>query len=86
MTGTKGKRRLPHRGAPNNPAQFAPAFLKARLGGFEKDMRICLKGIRSGTRTGITHAYFPALTTCSVCWSTLRVSMWVASMGWGKRR
>ncbi len=27
-------------------------------------MRICLKGIQSDTRLGLTHAYFPALTTC----------------------
>ena len=61
MTATKNKRRLPHRAAPNNPAR---AFLKARLSSFEKDMRICLKGIQSDTRLGPTHAYFPALTTC----------------------
>lgn len=64
MTTTKGKRRLPHRGAPDNPAQFARDFLKARLSGFEKDMGICLTGIPSGTLSGLTHAYFPALTTC----------------------
>jgi hypothetical protein len=43
---------------------FAQAFLEARLSGFEKDMRICLTGVPSGTRFGLTHAYFPALTTC----------------------
>ena len=63
MPTTKNKRK-PHRGAPDNPAQFAGHFLKARLSSFEKDMGICLTGIPSGTRSGLTHAYFPALTTC----------------------
>jgi hypothetical protein len=58
------RRRLPHRGAPDDLAQFATSFLNARLGGFAKDMRICLAGIPSDTRQGLTHAYFPALTTC----------------------
>ncbi|KAF0167110.1 MAG: hypothetical protein FD157_272 [Rhodocyclaceae bacterium] len=64
MAGTKERRRALHRGAPNNPQQFASFFLKGRLRGFEKDMRICLTGIPSDTRQGLTHAYFPALTTC----------------------
>jgi hypothetical protein len=41
----KGRQsRLPHRGAPNDIPRFAEKFLKARLEGFEKDMRICLRG------------------------------------------
>ena len=56
--------RQPHRGAPNNISQFAPSFLKGRLRGFQKDMEICLKGIKSKERAGNTHAYFPALMTC----------------------
>lgn len=64
MISIKGERRLPHRGAPNNPAQFAQAFLKARLRGFEKDMHICLQGVQSKDRSGLTHAYFPALMNC----------------------
>jgi hypothetical protein len=32
--------------------------------GFEKDMRICLTGVTSLTRPGVTHAYFPALMAC----------------------
>lgn len=58
------KRRLPHRGAPNNKPEFARKFLQARLDGFEKDMGICLTGIPSKDRSGLTHAYFPALTAC----------------------
>lgn len=64
MSTTKDRRKLLHRGAPNNPAQFARAFLEARLRGFEKDMCICLKGIKSDDRPGLTHAYFPALMNC----------------------
>lgn len=64
MTITKNKRRLPHRGAANNPALFATDFLKSRLNGFKKDMGICLTGRPSEARSSLTHAYFPALTSC----------------------
>jgi hypothetical protein len=64
MNATKDRYRLLHRGAPDDPAQFAQAFLEARLRGFEKDMNICLKGVQSDDRPGPTHAYFPALTNC----------------------
>lgn len=64
MSTTKDRCRLLHRGAPDDPAKFARAFLEARLKGFEKDMRICLNGIQSEDRPGLTHAYFPALTNC----------------------
>ena len=50
-------------------ADFEQRFLEGRLQGFEKDMRICLRGTpRADGRRGNTHAYFPAL---SVCCSTL---------------
>ncbi len=58
---TKG---LPHRGAADNPARFARAFVRGRLRGFQKDIQICLTGIPSGARPGLTHAYFPALASC----------------------
>ena len=64
MTATKDTRRPPHRGAMNNFPQFAPAFVRGRLAGFEKDMRICLRGFQLDNGSGVTHAYFPALTTC----------------------
>lgn len=64
MSSTRDKRRLLHRGAPDDPAKFARAFLEARLGGFEKDMHICLQGVQSKDRRGLTHAYFPALMNC----------------------
>lgn len=57
------KRSLWHRGAGGDIAKFAPEFLKARLQGFEKDMRIYLTGRPSDDRAGLTHAYFPTLRT-----------------------
>ena len=54
----------PHRGAIDNPGEFAKRFVLARLAGFEKDIEICLAGIPSKTRPGLTHAYFPALGAC----------------------
>ena len=53
-----------HRGADGNTAKFAVSFIKDRLRGFEKDMRICLKPERAKDRAGFTHAYFPALMSC----------------------
>jgi len=53
-----------HRGAINDPAQFARRFIDGRLAGFEKDMKICLTPVKSKTRAGVTHAYFPALAAC----------------------
>jgi hypothetical protein len=35
------------------------------LGGFEKDIGICLTPVPSNARFGPTHAYFPALAACS---------------------
>jgi hypothetical protein len=65
MTSTKNEPqgRPLHRGAPTDMALFAKKFLSGRLGGFEKDIRICLTGTK--TNDGyVTHAYFPALGTC----------------------
>ena len=56
------EKRLPHRGQTNNLGGFAKNFVLGRLAGFEKDMEICLRPILSKTRSGDTHAYFPALT------------------------
>jgi hypothetical protein len=53
-----------HRGSPENIAEFAAKFIKGRLLGFSKDMRVCLTPIKSTTRDGLTHAYFPALAAC----------------------
>ncbi len=58
------KKRAPHRGLANDNGAFAKQFVLDRLVGFEKDMKICLRPIRSSTRAGDTHAYFPALTAC----------------------
>lgn len=55
-------KRLPHRGLINNPGAFAKKFVLDRLAGFEKDMEICLRPTPSKTRSGDTHAYFPAFT------------------------
>ncbi len=53
-----------HRGAVNNAPRFARRFIQGRVAGFEKDMQICLTPMQSKTRSGITHAYFPALGAC----------------------
>lgn len=58
------KKRAPHRGLANDNGAFAKQFVLDRLVGFEKDMKICLRPIRSSTRAADTHAYFPALTAC----------------------
>ena len=57
-------RRLPHRGSNGSMADFAGDFLQQRLKGFKKDMEICLTGVPSMDRPGMTHAYFPALMAC----------------------
>jgi hypothetical protein len=56
------EKRSPHRGLIDNPGGFAKQFVLDRLAGFSKDMEICLRPIPSKTRSGDTHAYFPALT------------------------
>lgn len=54
-----------HRGAGSDPAAFAQDFVRKRLTGFEKDMRICLTGVpHLDDPTRETHAYFPALMAC----------------------
>lgn len=53
-----------HRGAVNDLPSFAERFIRGRIAGFEKDMDICLTPTHSKTRSGATHAYFPALGTC----------------------
>lgn len=53
-----------HRGAHDSIAKFASAFVAARMVGFEKDMRICLRPSLAPTGTKKTHAYFPALAAC----------------------
>lgn len=53
-----------HRGANGDPKQFAQAFIAARIEGFKKDIDICLTGTPARHRSGLTHAYFPALMSC----------------------
>lgn len=50
-----------HRNAANDIPTFARHFLETRLGGYRKDMQICLTPVPSPSRAGVTHAYFPAL-------------------------
>lgn len=57
--------RVPHRGSGDDIGAFARHFVLSRLAGFQKDIQICLTPIPSQTRPGTTHAYFPALATCS---------------------
>ena len=53
------------RGSEGALAKFAPRFLRGRLDGFQKDMKICLTGIPDPKRRGKeTYAYFPALMAC----------------------
>ena len=60
------KYRKPHRGAGRDPSEFARAYVRARvIGGFSKDMRVCLRGMRTRSKArSFTHAYFPALAAC----------------------
>lgn len=54
-----------HRGAMGDPVLFATDFIQTRLGGFAKDMEICLAGVAiAGDASKLTHAYFPALMGC----------------------
>ena len=45
-----------HRGAGRDMGAFAASFVRARLGGFEKDMKICLTPIARGNGKDQTHA------------------------------
>lgn len=54
-----------HRGAGvAQPGRFAERFIRSRISGFDKDMRICLTPAKARGRSGKTHAYFPAPGTC----------------------
>lgn len=53
-----------HRDVVNDIGKFARKFIDGRLTGFDKDMKICLTPVQSKTRSGMTHAYFPALAAC----------------------
>jgi hypothetical protein len=44
---------------------FAVEFVRGRLAGFEKDMKICLTPAPRLDGKGNTHAYFPALAACT---------------------
>ena len=44
---------------------FAAAFVRGRMAGFEKDMRICLTPVLRANGAGKTYAYFPALSACT---------------------
>ena len=53
-----------HRDSNGDMLIFASRFILGRMAGFEKDMKICLTGVPSKTRSKITHAYFPTLMSC----------------------
>lgn len=53
------------RGASGDIGAFAAAFVRGRLVGFEKDMKICLTPVPRADGTGKTYAYFPALAACT---------------------
>lgn len=50
-----------HRDDSDDMASFAKKFLETRLGGYRKDMQICLTPAASLGRTGAKHAYFAGL-------------------------
>lgn len=60
----RNEKRRPHRGAVGDMPAFAARFLKGRMEGFSKDMRICLTGVSVQGQLESTHAYFPALAAC----------------------
>jgi len=43
---------------------FAPTFVRSRMEGFQKDIRICLRPIKHPWEPRATYAYFPALGLC----------------------
>lgn len=53
-----------HRGADADMAKFAERFIRSRVDGFDKDVRICLTPVAAKGRKGVSHAYFPALGAC----------------------
>jgi hypothetical protein len=53
------------RGADGDMGAFAAAFVRGRLAGFEKDIRICLSPVPHANGVGKTYAYFPALAACT---------------------
>jgi hypothetical protein len=53
-----------HRGAEHNVPVFAERFIRSRIAGFKKDVRICLTPAEASGGKGDTHAYFPALGAC----------------------
>lgn len=56
---------IAHRDAAGDMAAFAAAFVRGRIAGFEKDIRICLTPTERLDGSGVTHAYFPALAACT---------------------
>jgi hypothetical protein len=60
----KGSAAALHRHADGNAAAFAQRFIAGRLVGFNKDLKICLTGLKLNAQSEPTHAYFPALAAC----------------------
>ena len=53
-----------YKGSGGDIRKYADAYLKDRLRGFDKDVKICLTGVPTKESTALTHAYFPALMNC----------------------
>lgn len=60
----KKSRRILYKGSDGIIRKYAEPYLRDRLSGFDKDMKICLKGIPQPNSRELTHAYFPALMNC----------------------
>lgn len=56
--------RLPHLGTDGSKEAYAPAYVRARLASFQKDVRICLTATPLKGKSHKTYAYFPALAAC----------------------
>lgn len=61
---TEDRTTLLHRGSAEDMTVFATRFIKGRIEGFEKDMKICLTPMRVESSRDPTHAYLPALAAC----------------------
>lgn len=63
LTKKKAGRTL-YKGSGGDIRKYAEPYLRDRLKGFDKDMKVCLKGIPLPDSRDKTHAYFPALMNC----------------------
>lgn len=65
---------------------YGHEFVLRRLHSFEKDLTICLTGMKLKNSNHVTHAYFPALATCFgfIEFLTSLYHGAIKSMGWSQ--